>query len=188
MYKTTHIINGYSQMITDRLNAGWDGYLLTFMYKPIRGSHRNVNRQMERELERVYAKSLTRIIRKPAAHQISELPLWIACPDYPVPKGDEERQSLRDVVINDGRHVHAIAAIPPWSRLKEDLATHFDDQLSLYATGESALWRIHTVPITHDPDYVNGYALKSLKRARAGAGEIVVLPRTATELGTKQHR
>ncbi|MBQ0820603.1 hypothetical protein KBI52_10345 [Microvirga sp. HBU67558] len=159
--------------------------MLTFMFKPIGGSHRNVKRQMERELERVYGKSLTRIIRKPASHEINELPLWIACPDYPVPKGSSERQSLRDVTVNDGRHMHADVVIPPWSRMKEDLATHFDEKQSHYVTADSALFRIDAVPITHDPNYVTGYVLKALRRGWVGEAEILVLPRSATELRDK---
>jgi hypothetical protein len=185
MYHTTLIINGYSQMVADRIHAGWDGYLLTFMFKPIGGSQRNVNRQMERELERVYAKSLTRIIRKPASHEISKLPLWIVCPDYPVPKGDGERQSLHDVAVNGGRHMHAVALVPPWSRLKEDLATHFIDKQSHYVTADSVLLRIHSEPITHDGAYVSSYALKALKRGRVGKGEVLVLPRSISELRDK---
>ncbi|WP_243375077.1 hypothetical protein [Microvirga solisilvae] len=185
MLDTKHIINGYSLMVMERLEAGWDGYLLTFMYKPIKGSQQSVNRQMERELERVYAKSLTRIVKKPASQPLDMLPLWIACPDYPVPKGDEKRQSVRDVTVNDGRHMHAIAVVPPWSRVEEGLANHFDEKQSLYVTEDSTLWRIHAEPITHNPKRVNDYVLKALKRSRVGAEEVVILPRTRREVRKK---
>src|SRR5829696_5658998 len=80
------ISSGYGGMARERLEEGWDGYLITFMFKSLRGSRASVIRQMEREVERVYATILTRIIREPRKHPISELPLWIVCPDFPVPK------------------------------------------------------------------------------------------------------
>ncbi|WP_210485392.1 hypothetical protein [Microvirga antarctica] len=183
MTNTNMLINGFGKMITERLNDGWDGHLLTFMFKPIGGSYRSINRRMEWELERVYAKSLTRIIKDSRLYsQIDKLPLWIACPDYPVPKGEADRQALRDVTINDGRHMHCVAAIPPCSRLKEDLATHLDHNQSHYVTSDCSLWRIHAVQITHDADYVNGYVFKALKRGRIVGEDILILPRSKSEM------
>src|SRR5829696_7310266 len=97
------IINsGYGDMVKSRLRQGWDGYLISFMFNRARGSRPSVIRQMHREVERIYSTVLTRIIRDPRKVPIVTLPLWIVCPDYPVPK--HAKQSLRDVTVNDGLH------------------------------------------------------------------------------------
>lgn len=183
MYNKHLIVSSYGKMITDRLNDGWNGYLLTFMFKQIAGSGYSVHRQMEREVERVYAKSLTWIIKKKSLYrQTHKLPLLIGCPDYPVPKGEARKQSLRDVTVNDGRHFHAVEVVPPWSVLKEDLGTHFDEKQSHYATANSALWRIHSEPITHDAIRVNSYVMKALVRGWVSEADILILPRSISEL------
>src|SRR5919199_4196779 len=120
------IQQGYGQMVTSKLRQRWEGYLLIFMFNQLRGSRRSVFRQMEREIERVYATVLTRIVRKPLSETCKDqLPIWIGCPDFPVP--EHVKMELRDVVVNDGLHIHAIALIPPTSRLKTGLNQHFQD-------------------------------------------------------------
>src|SRR3982750_4003659 len=111
-------VKGYAKWISGYMENHWDGYLLTFMFRQLSGSRGSVLRQMERELERVYARALTRIVRKPRCEAAQgRLPILLGCPDFPVPKG--QKQSLHDVTFNDGLHVHALALIPPGSRLKE---------------------------------------------------------------------
>src|SRR5687768_1087981 len=61
------IIPGYSEMAHRYVEEGWEPYLSTFMFNQLRGSPQSVHRQMERDIERVYAKSLTRIVRNPTA-------------------------------------------------------------------------------------------------------------------------
>src|SRR5689334_16487298 len=58
-------INAYGDMINQYMDQGWDGYLLTFMFNHLKGSPVSVQKQMYEEVERVYAKVLTRIVRKP---------------------------------------------------------------------------------------------------------------------------
>ncbi len=87
MLSNRDLIDGYTQIVMDRLRKGWDPHLLSFMFNQLRVSPQSVARQMERELERIYALLLTRIVRDPkTAARYEALPLWIACPDYPVPK------------------------------------------------------------------------------------------------------
>lgn len=108
------------QLVAD----GWMPYLLTLMFQPIGGSPATVLRAMEREVERVYATFVTRVVRNPLrASSAGRLPIWLCAPDRPVAK--HARQSLRDVAVNDGQHFHAAAFVPPWSRLREDLVDHF---------------------------------------------------------------
>ena len=50
------IINsGYGYMFQERLEQGWEGYLISFMFNPITGRRSSVIHQMGREVERVYA-------------------------------------------------------------------------------------------------------------------------------------
>src|SRR5689334_665961 len=89
------IINsGYGYMVKEKLEQGWEGYLISFMFSRISGRRPSVIHQMSQEVERVYATVLTRIIRDPRKLPIAALPLWIVCPDYPVAK--HAKQSLRD--------------------------------------------------------------------------------------------
>src|SRR5690242_3158237 len=125
------IINsGYGYMIKEKLEQGWDGYLISFMFNRISGRRSSVIHQMHREVKRVYATVLTRIIRDPSKLPIAALPLWIVCPDYPVPK--YAKQSLRDVTVNGGLHMQGIALIPPSSRMNERFDQHFDLHQELY--------------------------------------------------------
>src|SRR3954468_24296787 len=143
------IDSGYGSMVKERLEQGWDGYLISLMFNSIRGSRSRVIRQMEREVERVYAMVLTlltRIIRDPRKIPIAALPLWIVCPDYPVPK--HAKQDLRDVTVNDGLHMHGIALIPPWNRMNEPFERHFEMCQELYVRQGYPLHRVHAVPIT----------------------------------------
>src|SRR3954451_391251 len=109
------IDSGYGSMVKERLEQGWDGYLISLMFNRVRGSRLNVIRQMEREVERVYATVLTRIIRDPPKIPIASLRRWIVCPDHPIPK--HAKQDLWDVGCNDGLHLHGIALMPPWNRM-----------------------------------------------------------------------
>ena len=87
-------------------------------------------RQMQREVERVYATVLTRIIRNPRKIPLFGLPLWIVFPDYPVPK--HAKMELRDVVLNGGLHLHGIALFLRRNRMNCGLDDHFEMAQELY--------------------------------------------------------
>ena len=174
------ITSGYGAMVTERLEHGWEGDLITLMFNRIRGSQRSVIRQMQREVERVYATVLTRIIRNPRKIPVFGLPLWIVCPDYPVPK--HAKMELRDVVLNGGLHLHGIALVPPWSRMNCGLDEHFEMAQELYVRRGYSLSRVHAVPITTNPEHVTGYALKMIPRRRLAFDDVLVLPRSHSEM------
>src|SRR3954469_1749008 len=176
------IDSGYGSMVKERLEQGWDGYLISLMFNRVRGSRLNVIRQMEREVERVYATVLTRIIRDPRKVPILALPLWVVCPDYPIPK--HAKQDLRYVTVNDGLHMHGIALIPPWNRMNEQFERHFEMYQELYVRQGYPLHRVHAVPITTDPGYVTAYALKAVQRRRLDFDNVLILPRTHSEMTT----
>lgn len=165
----------------ERLAAeGWSSYLLTFMFQPVGGSPATVLRVMEREVERVYGTLVTRVVRHPARSSAAgRLPVWFCAPDRPVYK--HAKQSLRDVAVNDGVHFHALAFMPPWSRLPEDLVDHFIAHHSLYVRPGYAIDRIDVEPITHTVAYVVGYARKGSYDNATREDASFVLPRSPSE-------
>src|SRR5215204_195395 len=180
---TASSIQGYAAWVADYVEKGWDPYILSFMFQQVPGSRASVLKQMQRDVVRVYAISLTRIVRKPRHNaEQGRLPLWLAVPDLPVPKC--QKLSLRDATLNDGLHYQGIALIPPGSRLKDGLDVHFRQHQALYVRPEHRLTRIHVKPVSHDPDYVTKYVLKSLSRQRFSLDEVLVLPRSRSELPT----
>lgn len=181
MLSSRDLIDGYTEILMSRIANGWDPFLLTFMFDQLRGAPQSVARQMEREVERTYALLLTRIVRNPkTAARHGMLPVWIASPDYPVPRHD--RSVLRDVAVNDGRHIHAVAVTPPMSRLKQSLSDHIEAAQAHYVEPGGPLVRLHAKPIVDAPDYVTEYVLKSIPRGRVDANQIIVLPRATSEL------
>ena len=171
----------YSLWAERLVNEGWTPYLLTFMFGDIEGPVHEVARIMEREVERIYATVLSRIIRNPnRVGMIGKHPVWICCHDRPVYK--LVKTTLRDVTVNDGRHIHAVALIPPWSRMSEGLADHFDGHRALYLRPDSSLIRIHTVPITRRVGYVTTYVRKHTRRGAHGEDAGFILPRTLDEI------
>src|SRR5829696_7473046 len=138
-------------MVEDRMDRGWDGYILSFMFDHIGGSEHNKIRVMQKEAERVYDKVAWRSIRnykKPV--QRSKLGIWIVTPDYPVSK--HEKMDLGDATLNDGLHLHAIAAHYPRYRFdEEDLVEHFDINQEHYVQRGYPLQRVHVTRIERDP-------------------------------------
>lgn len=185
MLKNPDVNIGYELWGERYVAEGWSPYLLTFMFKQLGGSPVAVARQMEREVERVYATLLPRIVRRPTAPSaMGRLPVWLCSHDWPVFK--REKSSLRDVVVNDGQHVHAACFVPPWSRLREDLAAHVEEHRDLYIRSGFPLLRLDVEPVTQQVGYVVGYARKHASRAIVGEDVSFVLPRSATEIRDSQ--
>jgi hypothetical protein len=173
------LIQGYGNWVQQHLNEGWDGYLFTFLFNQLPGSLRAMGQQMERELLRWYGRLATRTVRKPRSPKWAPLlPKGIFVPDLPVFK--RSKQDLRDVVINDGLHMHGIVVANRLGRISEPLDVHFGRKLEEYLTGN--LRHIDVQPITRKPGYVTGYGMKGLKRPSFSPDQILVLPRTVGEL------
>ncbi|GJE12240.1 hypothetical protein [Methylobacterium longum] len=177
------ITNAYGEWATALQQDGWTPYLLTLMFRQLRGSPTAVARQMEREAERVYGRFVTRVHRNPMApSSFGRLPVWICSPDFPVFK--HAKQSLDDVTINAGRHLHTLSFQPPpqHSRLREPVDEHFTACQNLYVRPDLPLLRLHAVPITHSLEGVVDYALKALRQGLIGDDGVFVLPRSRSEM------
>lgn len=178
------LTNAYGAWATRFQEDGWQPYLLTLMFRQLRGSPAAVARQMEREAERVYSRFVTRAVRNPrSAFEVGRLPVWICSPDYPVFK--HAKHSLSDVTINDGRHLHVVELHPPRSRLKTPVDEHFAANQDLYVRLELPLLRIDARPITHDLRYVVEYTQKAMLRGLVDADGVFLLPRSRLEMSSR---
>ena len=69
---------------------------------------------------------------------------------------------------------------PPVSRFESSLDEHFRDAQDEYINDK--LERIHAKPITSNPIYVMDYAAKTYKRGRVSDEDIIILPKSGSEL------
>jgi hypothetical protein len=173
------LIYSYGVWVQQQIGNGWGGYLVTFVFNPLPGSLGTKTQQMEQEVVRWYGRLATRTVRKPRSpHWAPLLPKGIFVPDFPVYK--KSKQDLRDVVINDGLHVHGIVVANRLGRISEPLDVHFAEKLEEYLTDN--LRHIDVQPITRTPGYVTEYGMKALKRPSFSTDNILILPKTLGEL------
>jgi hypothetical protein len=177
-------IRGYGDMVKQKLAEGWQGSFMTFMFNPLPGGIRQMNNQMQKQIENTYASFITRLHRRP--HSGVTHPILISCPDWQVRK--HKRKSKFEVTINDGLHNHGILLVPPGSsRLKVSIQQHFKDNESYYLR-DQILKRIDVEPITHNVDHLTDYALKGLKANRLPGHEtLLILPKTDLEISVRPY-
>ena len=180
--RNQELIIGYTDLINQRVQDGWRPYLITFMFNQLPGSASAVVKQMQGEVERVYATFVTRVVRKPRSPQSADrLPVFVGFADLPVAK--RETGKLREITLNDGLHYHGILLMPAQSRVRTGLAFHFMKYHRLYLRKRSRLDRLHVRPIDTDPGYVVRYAFKALENGRLPYDDcILVLPKSMAEL------
>jgi hypothetical protein len=163
------LIAGYSELIQERMDHDFDGYFLSFMFKPLAGPPKSHLIQMNDEVQRVYSTFVTRLVRNPRSETSkASLPFLITIPDRPGRKG--RKQNPSDLKINNGLHLHGILCVPWTSRLKVDVPTHFKTKAAVYV--KNRLLRIDVQPI-YSADVVD-YTFKSLKNGNATADDIQV--------------
>jgi hypothetical protein len=179
------LIQAHGDWLQQWLNEGWDGYLFTFMFNQLPGSRHAMVRQMHQQILRWYGRLATRTVRKTRSPVwIPFLPKGIFVPDLPVPK--RSKQNIGDVSTNDGLHMDGIVVANRWARIPETLDDYFEENLGTYLT--SKLRHVDVQRITHRAEYVTEYALKSLKRPTFSEDDILVLPRTLSELPNRHAR
>ncbi|CAN7472823.1 hypothetical protein [Mesorhizobium caraganae] len=175
------IREGYCQMVDEWVGRGWEPWLLTFTYKQLDGSPAIVISRMKSEIERTFASVTTRVVRRPnSPSQFKNLPIWICSPDYPVYKRD--KGSFRDNAVNDGLHFHGVGLMPPVSRMTESLEDHIDNYQTMYSGAHRDLFRVHVQAIEDEVAEVAGYALKGIENPRINPDDVLILPRTRSEM------
>ncbi len=176
------VLVGYAEMIRQRVDAGWSPYLLTMTFRHLPGNASTVLASMIDEAEHFYRRFVTRVVRRPTS-PVVDLPVLVVAPDVPVGKHDKP---LRDVVLNDGLHLHGVLLVPPCSRLPIPADDHVRGQQPFYVSPSgSAPRRVSAVdlrPVDHDLDRVVSYALKGLVRGRFSSDHLLVLPRALSEV------
>jgi hypothetical protein len=175
------LVDGYTQLVTHRVQAGWTCDLVTILFSPLPGPRSSVISKMKDEMQRVYSTLVTRVHRKPKTAPNDELAVFIGAADLPVYKRDQS--AITPVFCNGGLHVHILVLIPPGSRLKEPLAEHLEKNRDLYAGTGTSIQRIHVEAVTKVGSRLVDYVLKTILNGRLSYDEaVVVLPRARAEL------
>jgi hypothetical protein len=176
------LITGFNLMIIERVQAGWQPYFVTFMFRHISGGPSKRKQIMTDEVSRVYSQMITRIIRNPTAPKYQQLlPYLMAAPDLPVPK-TSSRASLRELTVNAGLHFHGVLVLPPEDkcRLGRHLLAHLHEKEELYCPPDHSLLRIDarlsSTPMLAD------YTLKQIKRGNIAYDDLLILPRSLREV------
>ena len=169
-----------AHMLQMRVDQGWEAAILTFMFNQMPGNREAIRRSQESEVEKAYARFVLRVVRRPLSPAAwAYLPIWIGAPDLPVWK--REKQSLRDVSVNDGQHVQLATVTPPKRRFPGDFRTFVMENQQLFV-GDGPCCRVHAEPITHDMTRVMEYIVKSIDRRLFGEDTLIVLPRSSSEV------
>lgn len=177
------LLDAYGQWIAEKMDQGYKGYLLTFMFNDIPGDQQTVTRTrtMKKDIQYFYKNLTTRVVRKSRTAPDHQLPILIASKDRPVPKWT--KQNLEDVTINNGRHFHGIMLIP--SSARKNWYCQLDlEKIKLY----SHIRTIDIRPISSQPSYTTEYALKDIKNDPRAYDDILILPVSKSELLPKEPR
>jgi hypothetical protein len=179
------VVGAYSQFIDEKLEQGFDLYVTTMHYRHLPGRWDAQIKRMHAGAHKVYASLVTRVVRHPLRADPTTMPIMIAVPDFPVPK--HNRQTLRRVAKNDGLHLHALVAIPPFSRLRQrwDILVKRSHANGFRPNGDLA--SLHVAYVDRTSRKVVDYVFKSLSRGRCTVDDILILPegraeRTSTKL------
>lgn len=176
---STEWIAATGEWVSDHVNDGrWEGYYVNIMFDALPADGDEMHRRMRRAIEKFYGRFSTEFHQHPrspgARHRIPRLFLF---PDRPVRKSG---LSAKEIAINDGGvHYNGPMLIPTLSRFHGCLLSHLDDHQSLYA--RHGIRRIHAKKIDNAAGMAD-YAVKTLNWNRADEADIIVLPRTVSEL------
>ena len=175
-------IKGCTEWMYEWVLKGWKLYYVNFMFELLRGPPSAQIPQMRRGIHKFYGRFCTEFVHDGRAKSEQErMPqLWLF-PDLPIHKN--KRDSLRDVTINGGFHFNGPMLISPVSRFKECPIEHLKENQAEYA--RHGIERIHIV-LGGDIRGLADYAAKTIKNRRANEEDIIVLPRSVTELPAKK--
>ncbi|MBB4114577.1 hypothetical protein FHT80_003928 [Rhizobium sp. BK226] len=176
------LINAYLSMVEERIGEGFEGSLLTFMFKDLKGSEAARKARMEDEVNRIYASLLTRFLKDQSKVPLHKWPFFMGCVDWPVHK--KVKKAIHGITNNDGMHFGGIYLVPPKTRTAMNLEDVVDRaRPQLMRSG--ILTNVHVKPIKDTPRKAAGYVLKSVDRLRIGSDEILILPRHHSEMSKK---
>jgi len=178
------LILHYNEMIKQYSDYNWRPYFINFMFNHIPGRKSVKLKVMTDEVVRVYSTLATHVVRKPRSASHREwLPIFLGCPDAPVPKRNKEL--MRNIRVNDGWHFNGCFLLPPPDRcrLTVPLGGHFDQRQELYYRDGRPLDRIHATAMNRME--IADYTLKHFQRGNISSDDILILPRAQSELTSK---
>ncbi len=162
--------------------SGWKLYYVNFMFEPFRGPPAAIIPKMRRGIHKFYGRFCTEFVHDGRATSEQEhMPRFWLFPDLPVHKND--RNSLREVTINGGLHYNGPLLIRPVSRFLECPIKYLVENQGTYA--RHGIERIH-IKVGGDIAGLADYAAKNIKYDRTNEEDIIVLPRSVTELPAKK--
>jgi hypothetical protein len=181
MQTKNYYLDAWIEWTMTAINAGYEPYLLTFMFNQMQGSDRRTNERMIISIEEFYRQLLSRIIRKPRKADVyTEFPRLLVAPDWPV--NSHLKLTVEESVVNDGKHWHGIFLMPPRSRMLVALHRYLKEHEGKYAGKTKPILRLHAMPIERTERVAIGYALKQVDRGRIGQSEILLLPKAKSEM------
>jgi hypothetical protein len=175
-------IKGCTEWMREWVLKGWKFYYVNFMFEPLHVPTAELVPKMRRGIHKFYGRFCTEFAHNGRAKSEQErMPRFWLFPDLPVRKN--KGNSLRDVTINGGLHFNGPMLIPPVSRFQECPIKHLEDNQARYA--RNGIKRINIVAGGDIPGLAD-YAAKTIKNHRADEGDILILPRSVTELPDKK--
>ena len=177
-HSTIHLhalIDAHAKWIQRFLDVGWDGYLFSVMFHELGGSRKTKLIQMNHEVEQIYNRLVTRMVRDPRSQSwAGYLPIGVFVPDLPVPKVRKAKKStIADVSINDGLHMGGIVLGNRWGRIREGLDKHFEVKKKQYLSDK--IRNIHVERIKRTPHDAVDYTFKSLLKRTSTPDDVLIL-------------
>ena len=181
------LVDGFTRMVTDRVDSGWSSHLMTFLFSQLTGPRGTVIQSMKDEIHRVYSTLVTRTHRKPRTASPDELPFLIGASDLPVYKRDRDSSPL--VLCNGGLHFHALLLVPPDTRLELPVEQHFRIHEEIYLGRRRLITELDVRPVTETHERAVDYVFKTILRGRVSYDDgVLLLPRARDELGPARRR
>lgn len=180
-YSDNHWIKGCAEWIQEEIAHGWTPYYLNFMFEPLRGSATTIIKQMHDAIHKeFYTKFLTRFVRHPHRQREQEsMPRLMLFPDRPVWK--HKKATLKEVTFNDdGLHFNGPMLIPSVSRFKGCPIEHINEHQARFTSKRIA--RIDIKAIDERIFGIADYSGKTVKRHRADDDDILLLPKSISEV------
>jgi hypothetical protein len=178
------LIINYDTMIINLVQREWQPYLVTFMFRQMPKRKSTKITIMTDEVTSAYSTLLTHVVRRPNSPSWCEWkPVFIGCPDLPVPKG--QKIDGYATIANDGWHFNGCLVLPPDDkcRLKQHLHDHFQQNRKFYIKADNHLERIHATAM--DKYIIADYVMKHFKRGNISSDDILLLPRAQTEMPSR---
>lgn len=177
-------IEAWEKWFQKKIDSGWMVYLVTLQLKRLDVSMYEAKEIFKRDATTLYKRLLTRVCRRAREAKTGELPIFIGCPDFPVPKL-KEKQWQPQMPLN-GIHYGGLIAIPPNSRLKDQSDPGIRKLIfNLFNKVEvSCSLGLDHVPV-NDRGVV-GYTLKQVLRGTVPDEEVLHLPLSKSELASEK--